>query len=470
MSVGLTVLVRLRDGRYDAAGLDPAVAEWPPHPARLFCGLVASMLDDADRVALRWLEAQDPPEVYAAAETFVARSAGYVVVNATGGTGSQTWPGRTNGLKQRTGVVPADDMFAVVWPAAQPDDGTLARLVRLAAQVPYVGRSSTSAEVTVQAGTPSGRPVWTRYIPVPLGTPGSVGLRVPFSGYLAALEAAHADGIRAWQVGPRTVAYAADVPDAAPAQTSPGLADGPYAHLLVWGLRRPHVSVGGDDLLTVTGALRRAVMASVADPLPEQVSGHGADGRPHVAYLGLLDVDHRHAGGHLLGVAVAVPGDMPDASRRQLLRGVLGPQARQPLTYLQDGRGRRLELQYAPTLGAGLNPHRWSPPDGSTRWVTATPLMLDRYPGRRGDVATAVAGCLVTAGYPEPVDVQPLPAPAAAGAPHRMRAGTLTSAPRRPTLHCRITFPAPVRGPVVAGALRYFGGGLFIPERAHAVR
>ncbi|HCT77035.1 MAG TPA: type I-U CRISPR-associated protein Cas5/Cas6 [Micromonosporaceae bacterium] len=466
----MTVLVRLRQGRYDAAGLDPAVAEWPPHPARLFCSLVASMNEDTDRAALRWLEAQDPPEVYATAETFIARSAGYVVVNATGGTGSQTWPGRTNGLRQRTGVIPAYDTFAMVWPAAQPDDVTLARLVRLASRIPYIGRSSTSAEVTVQAGMVSARPMWTRYVPVPLGTAGSADVRVLFSGYLSALEAAYQDDVRAWQVGPRIVAYAPDTPCDTPPVTSPGLVDSPYAHLLIWGLRKPHIPIGGDDLLTVTAALRRAVMSSVADPLPEQVSGHGADGRPHVAYLALLDVDHRHADGHLLGVGVAVPKDMPDASRRQLLRGVLGPQARQPLACLQDGRGRRLELQYAPSLGYGVDPQRWSPPDGATAWISATPLMLDRFPGRRGDMAAAIAGCMVTAGYPEPVDVQPLPASAAAGAPYRMRRGTLPPNARRPTVHCRIRFASPVRGPVVGGALRYLGGGLFVPERADAVR
>ncbi len=61
----LSIVVRLRHGRYDAAALRPSVAEWPPHPARLFCALVASAVEPADWSALRWLEAAGEPEVWA---------------------------------------------------------------------------------------------------------------------------------------------------------------------------------------------------------------------------------------------------------------------------------------------------------------------------------------------------------------------------------------------------------------------
>ncbi|MBX6723819.1 MAG: type I-U CRISPR-associated protein Cas5/Cas6, partial [Dactylosporangium sp.] len=262
--MALGILVRLRDGRYDAAGEDPAAPEWPPHPARVFCALVASARDDADRDALRWLEAAPPPEVWAAAETAIARTRGYVVVNAVGGRGSQTWPGRGSGLRQRSAVVPACGTFAVVWPQKDPDDVTVARLARLAARVPYVGRSTSSTEVNVAAGEVRLHPGWVRFVPVPLGTRDCVPLRVPFSGYLEALDAAYAEGIRAWQVGARIVAYASASDLALPKPSVPGVVDGPYADLLIWGLQRPAVPIGGDDLLSVTAGLRRAVLSRVA--------------------------------------------------------------------------------------------------------------------------------------------------------------------------------------------------------------
>ena len=63
----LTVEVELLGGRYAAtAHSDRGRAEWPPHPARFFSALVAALhdrdpLDAAERAALLWLEAQEPP-------------------------------------------------------------------------------------------------------------------------------------------------------------------------------------------------------------------------------------------------------------------------------------------------------------------------------------------------------------------------------------------------------------------------
>ncbi|MGH3631698.1 MAG: type I-G CRISPR-associated protein Csb2, partial [Sciscionella sp.] len=168
--MALSIVVRLREGRYDAGGLDPGVPEWPPHPARLFCALVESAVDSADQDALRWLETLPAPQVWASADIATGKTKGYVVVNAVEGNGSQTWPGRTNGLRQRVSVLTADDTFAIVWPDADPHDAVLARLVRLAARVPYVGRSTSAAEVSVLADSVADRPTWTHYVPVPLGT------------------------------------------------------------------------------------------------------------------------------------------------------------------------------------------------------------------------------------------------------------------------------------------------------------
>jgi CRISPR-associated protein Csb2 len=217
--------------------------------------------------------------------------------------------------------------------------------------------------------------------------------------------------------------------------------------------------------------LRRAVLSRVPDPVPAQVSGHGANDRHHVGYLGLLDIGHDHSRGHLLGVGVTVPTNMIDSDRRVLLRALLGPGATAPLRQLHAGRNRVLSLYYAPKQTYGLRPERWR--TSSRTWVSATPMMLDRYPRNpRGldEIGEVVAEDLVTAGYPAPAAVQPLPAAAVHGAVRRWRPGTLTGRPLRPVLHCRVVFDQPVRGPVLVGALRYLGGGLFVPEGDHADR
>src|SRR6185437_9395155 len=108
---------------YEAGGERPSDGEWPPHPARVFCALAASAQSEADWDALRWLEEQAAPEVWADPMECVqvGRSSGYVVQNSIKlGGGNLNWPGRTNGSRARSHVVPTSDWFAIVWPEADP--------------------------------------------------------------------------------------------------------------------------------------------------------------------------------------------------------------------------------------------------------------------------------------------------------------------------------------------------------------
>lgn len=234
-------------------------------------------------------------------------------------------------------------------------------------------------------------------------------------------------------------------------------------------MRRGGVAVSGDRLLTVTELLRRTVISRVADPVPPEVSGHGADTRPHLAYLALTDVGHRHADGHLLGVAVAVPTALSGDARLATLRGLLGDSGEDPIQELRGGADGLLALEDPgePPRLWGLRPGRWTGvPEGARHWASVTPVMLDRYPGRR-DPAEVLADTIVTAGYPRPETVTLLEEPLPQAAVRMPRRGTLPAGrPHRPMVHCRIEFAEPVRGPVIAGALRYLGCGLLVPDLA----
>jgi len=409
--------------------------------------------------------------VYASptAEVSTARSAGFVVTNATSSRkGSQAWPGRTNGFKLRVGAFPASDSFALVWPDAEPDDATLGRLVRLARRVPYLGRSTSSVELSVLPEAVAIRPSWTRYRPTTLHNPRGLHLRIPYAGYVDELRAAYDRGQRPWDVS-RSIAYAVDEPLTTEPVVQARPQAGPYRELLVWGIKRPSVPLAGDTVLTVTSLLRKAVVARVGrlGDVPALVSGHDADGLPHVAYLGLLDVGHEHSDGHLLGVGVAVPEQLQGEDRRRVLRALIG--VNDPLSELQLLWGRAVELTYQPdrTKPWGLVPERWTGGRyGSRRWFTVTPIMLDRYPGRRDDIAAMVSQAVVTAGYPEPAAVEVLPGPPVRGGVHRPRRGTIPDGrPRRPLVQCRLEWTQPLIGPVIAGSLRYLGFGLLVPER-----
>jgi hypothetical protein len=122
-----------------------------------------------------------------------------------------------------------------------------------------------------------------------------------------------------------------------------------YRDVLVFQFRglSPQAQLSG----TMTAALRSAVLHGAADAAPAALHGHGADGRPHVAFVALPDVGHPHADGHLLGLAVAVP-DLPAAERSAVLRAVLGMRRadRDGLVELAVPRLGTVDLTYQPGL------------------------------------------------------------------------------------------------------------------------
>lgn len=471
--MAVSVIVRLRHGRYDAGGDRLGEAEWPPHPARVFCALAAAADGDADWQALRWLETQPAPEIWADPGELVrtGSTAAYVVKNVTDpkGGGNLSWPGRNNGVRVRGFAAPASASFAVVWPAADPPDGVLARLGELARLVAYVGRSTSLAEVSVSGSMPADLDGRVIYDAVHLDDRrGRYQIRVPYPGYTGELRSAYLEGRRSWEVA-RTVRYAVRQHQALPAgggNDPAGAAESPFEDLMVWALARPIARISGGQAVALASALRNAVMSRIPDPIPAQVSGHGAPGRPHVGFLALPDVGHHHADGHILGLALAIPRALPPAGLAKLIQAVI----LDPLTQLRLPGGRALILRYGADR-SGLQPARWAARSrgGSREWVTATPLMLDGHLRRGRDEASEVARSLVLAGYPRPAEVEVSPAPLVDGGVWRPRAGTLPAGrARRRLVHAQVTFTEPVTGPVLAGSMRYLGLGLFLPVTSPA--
>ena len=259
----------------------------------------------------------------------------------------------------------------------------------------------------------------------------------------------------------RAVPYA--VPGSPPAPVA--AAASPYGDLVVFGLAAGMARFPGPSLLMLTVTLRQALISRIGAGVPAQVSGHGAEGRPHVAYLALEDAGHRHADGHVLGVALAVPRQMPAAEVDQVLAAAVDA----PLPGLTIRRGQQIAVEYDPlrTTPSGLVAERWTagPRGGARRWVTVTPLMLDRHPRRSHTLIAEVGQALARAGYPDPAGVEVSPAAMTPGAVHRPRPHTIPAGrPRLPMIHARVTFRDPVAGPVLAGSMRYLGLGLFAPE------
>ena len=93
-------------------------------------------------------------------------------------------------------------------------------------------------------------------------------------------------------------------------------------------------------------------------------------------------------------------------------------------------------------------------------------MVLPQFPRRGLSVEDVVAAACVQAGYPEPCDVRVGFAPFLAGVPHSraFHVKPRDGRPPRPLTHAQITFPVPVRGPVIVGAGRFAGYGVCRPQ------
>lgn len=259
--------------------------------------------------------------------------------------------------------------------------------------------------------------------------------------------------------------------------------------------------IGGPSLpltrtVELATAVRGALMRHADQPVAELISGHVPDGQPsrspHLAILPLAHVGHRHADGAIKGVALLLPRVLGDVGRRPVLRalGRWEEQARResgeadedaPTLKLGLGVGLVLEMQRQVWGDPGLAALRevtWCGYAPAIEWISVTPVALDRNPGdlRHADAgkreaafraaAESIAIACANVGLPQPEAVTILPSgtwpggfKAAQFPAYPLEPGKL----RRVKVHARILFARAMKGPVVLGAGRFQGLGLFRP-------
>jgi CRISPR-associated protein Csb2 len=258
--------------------------------------------------------------------------------------------------------------------------------------------------------------------------------------------------------------------------------------------------VGGARPLSSRGTdLSRALRDALFDQhgsktLPASLSGHRQDGsaadQPHAAFVALPFVGHEHADASVQGCAIVIPRQILAFDREILLRLVAAWERKRAIdvgrTTMELASGtlppvqfRRVELSEKWTL----RPATWCRP--ARRFITATPIALDRNPGnlRSNQQGTAhkasieaqqyVADSCVRIGLPRPISVEVSLAPLLPGA---QPAHAFLPWPGRPgrtarvRVHADILFAELVRGPVLLGAGRFFGLGLCIPISEEGTR
>ncbi len=256
--------------------------------------------------------------------------------------------------------------------------------------------------------------------------------------------------------------------------------------------------------LGLTHALRAAVIGAYRNAqLPEWLCGHDSDGNPtssaHAAFLALPFVGYRHADGHLMGMAIALPKGISAAERGRWLSPLLvdqetGEAAESALKlWGQDLPDWTLQLEERPSPPLMLQNETWTKP--STTWASVTPVVLDRFPKAsrtdsrsdwHAEVVAIVKQSCTRAGLPEPIDVDIDSTAWHVGVPRawaktrricNRREGPITgplgdgfpslpskpTRPAKPQVHVWLRFDQCVAGPVLVGAGRFQGYGLFKP-------
>jgi CRISPR-associated protein Csb2 len=410
-------------------------------------------------------------------------------------------------------VIPDESTVWFTWPDAEPSDPQRAVLDGLLSRVARLGHSSTLVACRCADDAPS--PTWAPA----RGARSGARLRVPRAGLIDRLEAAFAShrGEEPRTLPAGMVYYQQPRPPT-PRLRSP-LLGGDWYVLGISGRRLPSAV----QALAVARATRSSLLAHGDQPSPEILSGHqGLDagsgptpplGRPHLAVVPLLNAGSPYSDGAVSGIALILPAECPDHDKEVVQRAIrswwaagfelllpASPGGHPVRLTLQDlgadrAAGRQGWLDTALTARRKTTTRDyWCRPE--RRWLTVTPIALDRFPGNlrsrdpaardraEAEAAASVARACVFAGLadsPGQVRVNirldaPLTGVPASPGGRRSRGqrqfpGYQTgSGTPRACVHAEIEFTEPVRGPVLVGAGRYFGYGLCLPHEAKGRR
>lgn len=467
----LALRCRLLRETYEAERAEaPGTPEWPPHWMRLYSALVSvAEPEGLDDEVLRELESLTPPEVRASPrrELLETWRTAFVPTNRTEKPAHSTLPARTSAARTWARVAPRRPVVFFVWPDLELAERHLGTLDRLCRRVPYLGRTTSpvlldrvdaadvldlgwSLKPRSRGGTAA------RFVP-------EEAIRVPYAGALDELRSAHeAKYLKGqpgdpWAVG-EWIEYGHEVGESA---SGPYL--GPFDRMIVLALEgRP---LDGRLATRLTTALRRAVRSRAPGDIPA-IHGHHAGDQAQISFAALPFAGSEHADGHMLGLALILPRKLPKSDLAVVARALPREGGSMDLTCGSLGvlRLRRLSPLDLLRRSWSLRPERWRGP--TAEWVTAYPIVFDRYLKRRDDPEQALRQTIERSGYPPPLEIQISRYPLLPGALDLAPSDTIRRKGEqgfKPYRHARIRFDRPLEGPVVIGSMRHYGLGLCVP-------
>jgi CRISPR-associated protein Csb2 len=478
----LAIEVEYLMGRTIAAdSADRSLAEWPPHPQRLFSALVAAheelQLDAQSESALLWLERQPAPAI--TADPFAAPRdvrPHFVPVNdelldakAQDKRGDRLDPLSLRGSRARQSrffpaVVPSLATVIFLWSNSDPPPDTRRALDRLLSELTYLGHSSSPVRATLTDG-PS-EPVWRP------DERGDEEFRVPGPGRLERLRAVHAmrqdNESIAMPVG-RTQRYST-------VSHGPKSVFGPARVLAITNGPQPGITLGLEATIPVMQQLRAALLHCLGKDIPEVLSGHNDRGKPsthsHLALLPLAHVGGQYGDGSVKGFGFMLPRAVDEQVLLRL------EEALERLDRLNLGGLGVLHLEPAPSRDglAALNFRQRYVGRSAQTWTSVTPVVLDRHPKPGCDIEHILNQSCLRIGLPKPellyvgnhAQVRGAPRADRYQAALKYMVGSGREPPsslkKRLWRHVQLRFHEPVTGPVVLGAGRFFGYGLFMPD------
>lgn len=423
---------------------DRAEPEWPPHPARLFSALAAAYFEggknDRERVALEWLERQGPPAIRAGSAGNPARVTAFVPTNYPG-----DGPPILRGKQPRVFAAqsPSDATVHFLWLQANPEREIRKALDDLASRTGYLGKACSLVRMCVVDSAPE-----------PSLLPDANGkqvLRTVAPGRLDELAWLFEADQRPTPGLQQPYCWAADavVP----------IASGYFGEMLGFE-RKAGVGLPIEAALTLTDAVRKALMSVAGNggPVAGPISGHGEG--PHCAVVALPFIGERHADGRIMGVAIVLPRTITPSDRlavHEAWTALKQVNLGSPLGNWQ------VERDESPTVktrqsSTWTRPSRW--------WASATPIVLDRFPKKKGPtIEELICTACERTGLPRPVRITHGRFSKEAGVPPvvQFRLQRKKDESARWAVHARLEFEVPVQGPVILGAGRFFGLGLMKP-------
>lgn len=215
--------------------------------------------------------------------------------------------------------------------------------------------------------------------------------------------------------------------------------------------------------------------------IPSWVCGHEANGdkltsQNHMALIPLAFVGREHADGHLMGLGIMLPRNLPYQDRANVLSSILFNE--------KNNEPKTLELTFGKAgiwkivRETDLSPKRtlqtltYTAPSPS--WASVTPVLLDRMPkvdrvkepcAWREEVAGIIVKSCEHVGLPEPIAVRVEKTPFFVGSLRAMpgQGGFPQLRKGKFQVHVAIEFDRPVQGPMLLGAGRFRGYGLMRP-------